>query len=67
MTIDAPDGVIRSVTITDGCRGSAQGLSSLLVGFTVDEAIKRLRGIECRNGTSCPDQLARALEQLKSE
>lgn len=44
------------------------GLSKLLVGMTVDEAISRLKGIDCRGrGTSCPDQLAIALEKFKSE
>ena len=35
-------------------------------GMTVDEAIRRLKGIQCRNGTSCPDQLATALEEYKA-
>ena len=39
---------------------------SLVVGMTVDEAIRRLKGIQCRNGTSCPDQLATALEEYKA-
>ena len=43
-----------------------QGVAALVVGMTVDEAIRRLKGIQCRNGTSCPDQLATALEEYKA-
>lgn len=44
-----------------GCDGNAQGICRLVEGLTVDEVIKKLSGIQCRNGTSCPDQLAKAL------
>ena len=40
--------------------------AALVIGMTVDEAIRRLKGIQCRNGTSCPDQLATALEEYKA-
>ncbi len=56
---------IREVTFIGGCHGNAQGLSALLQGMEVEEAIRRLEGIDCNGkGTSCPDQLARALRQL---
>lgn len=42
------------------------GVAALVIGMTVDEAIRRLKGIQCRNGTSCPDQLATALEEYKA-
>lgn len=67
IEIDAQDGVIRSVVFTNGCSGNTQGISSLLPGMGVDDAIKRLKGIQCRGGTSCPDQLAQALEKMKQE
>ncbi len=49
-----------------GCSGNTQGLSQMVRGLTPDEVISRLDGIRCgTKGTSCPDQLCRALEQLK--
>ena len=48
----------------DGCEGNLQGIASLFEGMEVAEVIKWLRGIDCSDrGTSCPDQLARALEK----
>ena len=61
------DGVIESCRFIGGCAGNTQGVSALVIGMTVEEAIRRLKGIQCRNGTSCPDQLARALEAYKAE
>jgi uncharacterized protein (TIGR03905 family) len=61
FTIDA--GKIIRVEFMDGCEGNLQGIASLVEGMEVDEVVKRLRGIDCSGrGTSCPDQLARALE-----
>jgi len=66
MIIDAKEGVIEQVQIVGGCHGNTQGLSKLLVGMEVKEAIRRLEGIDCRErGTSCPDQIAQALKQIK--
>ena len=57
--------VIRAVRYTGGCHGNTQGIASLCVGMRKDEVIARLEGIDCKGrGTSCPDQLARALKQL---
>lgn len=65
MVIDAEDHVITHVQIVGGCQGNTLGLSSLLVGMKVEDAIQRLEGIDCRErGTSCPDQLAQALKQF---
>ena len=52
----------------DGCNGNTQGVSRLVIGMNAEEAVKRLKGINCNGkGTSCPDQLAKAIEQsLKS-
>ena len=63
MFIDHEDGIIKNVKIVRGCRGNTQGLAALLVGMRLEEAAKRLDGIQCRNGTSCPDQLAKAIKQ----
>lgn len=66
MIIDAKEGIIEQVQIVGGCHGNTQGLSKLLVGMEVKEAIRRLEGIDCRErGTSCPDQMAQALKQFK--
>ena len=60
-------GIIRKVQYTKGCHGNTQGVVSLCEGMKVQEVINRLGGIDCHGrGTSCPDQLARALRQLAS-
>ena len=65
MRIEAEDGVIKSVDVVGGCNGNLQGISRLVVGMTVEDAISRMEGINCGGkGTSCPDQLAQALKQL---
>lgn len=67
MDIEIEDGVIVDVKITGGCSGNTQGVSKLLIGMKVDEAIKRLDGIHCGpRPTSCPDQMAQALKQYKN-
>ena len=68
INFEVKNGVIQSVEFVGGCDGNTQGLSRLLVGMSVDEAIKRLSGIDCGGkGTSCPDQLARALKAYKEQ
>lgn len=65
MIVEAEDNMITGVQIVGGCHGNTQGLSKLLVGMEVQDAIQRLEGIDCRErGTSCPDQLAQALKKL---
>lgn len=61
------DDVIENVQFIGGCTGNTQGVSKLVKGMKVDEVIARLKGIQCRAGTSCPDQLAQALEEAKRE
>ena len=61
-------GIINDVAFIGGCNGNTQGISGLVDGMPVDEVIKRLSGIRCGfKGTSCPDQLAKALEKAKNE
>lgn len=63
IDIDIEDGIVRNVTFTGGCHGNTQGVAALVRGMKVDEVIARLEGIDCHGkGTSCPDQLARALK-----
>lgn len=48
-----------------GCDGNSQGICRLVEGAKVDDVIRKLSGIQCQNGTSCPDQLAKALAQWR--
>lgn len=64
IDIELEEGVIRSVTFTGGCSGNTQGVAALVRGMKAADAVARLEGIDCRGkGTSCPDQLAKALKQ----
>jgi len=65
--IDVEDDVVKNVRFEGGCNGNTKGISSLVVGMKVDEVISRLEGIKCGfKGTSCPDQLAKALKEAKN-
>lgn len=65
MTVEAEDGIIKRVIVVGGCNGNLQGISRLVEGMPVREAIDRLKGIHCgKKTTSCPDQLSKALEEL---
>lgn len=65
MIIEIEEDTIKKVTIEGGCAGNTVGVSRLLEGMKIKEAIKRLKGIECgMKKTSCPDQLAKALEEI---
>ena len=59
---EVEDGVLKECRFLGGCPGNTQGVARLATGRRVEEVISLLKGIQCRNGTSCPDQLARALE-----
>ena len=64
MTIDVENAIIKKVEVKGGCSGNLQGISKLLVGMPVKEAIEKMEGIRCGNkSTSCPDQLAQALRK----
>lgn len=65
IDIEINDGVISSVAFTGGCHGNTQGVAALAKGRTPAEVIGCLRGISCgAKSTSCPDQLASALQQI---
>lgn len=65
---DIEDGVITDCHFVGGCSGNTQGVCALVRGMTREEAIRRLRGIRCGSRpTSCPDQLARALEEMEND
>ena len=64
MRVEVEDGIIRQVEVLGGCSGNLQGISRLLVGMPVQQAIERMEGVRCGGKpTSCPDQLAKALRQ----
>lgn len=66
--LDVQNGMIRSVEFVLGCPGFTQALSRVLTGMPAEEAISRLKGIHCLDkGTSCPDQLAKALQQYLAQ
>ena len=63
IILETEDGVITDCKFVGGCAGNTQGVASLVKGMKVDDAIERMQGIKCGfKNTSCPDQLARALE-----
>ena len=68
MNFEIEDGIIKTLNVVGGCNGNLKGISSLLSGMKVDDAIKKLKGIECGyKNTSCPDQIAKALEKYLQE
>lgn len=67
IDFDVHDGVVTACRFEGGCTGNTQGVARLVVGKKVDDVIAMLKGIECRGNTSCPDQLARALEQYQRQ
>jgi len=56
---------LHNLRFVGGCNGNLQGIAKLVEGADVDDVIKRVSGIQCRNGTSCPDQLSKALTAYK--
>ena len=68
IDFEIENNVIKSVNFTGGCNGNTQGVARLVEGMDVDVAISKLKGIDCNgSGTSCPDQLSKALEQAKAQ
>lgn len=66
IDIEVNNGLIESVAFIGGCNGNTQGIGALVKGMPVEEAISRLKGIRCGfKSTSCPDQLAQALESMQ--
>ncbi len=64
VVIDVEDGVITSCEFVGGCHGNTQGVAALVTGMKAEDAIAKIKGIKCgMKSTSCPDQLALALEE----
>lgn len=67
IIVDTEDGVITDCKFVGGCAGNTQGVAALVVGMKVEDAIGKIKGIKCGfKATSCPDQLARALEEANN-
>lgn len=65
INVTVEDGIVKNVQFIGGCHGNTQGVAALTQGMKVEDAIAKLSGIDCGGrGTSCPDQLARALESF---
>lgn len=66
INFEIENNVIKEVIFVRGCEGNLKGISNLVTGMKVEDAISKLEGIDCRGrGTSCPDQLAKALIDWK--
>ena len=64
IEIDIENGIINKVRFVGGCNGNTQGISKLVEGVKAEDVISRLEGVNCNGrGTSCPDQLAKALKE----
>ncbi len=60
---DIENGVVTKCEFVGGCPGNTVGVAKLVIGLTPEQIIDKLAGIQCRSGTSCPDQLAQAMKQ----
>lgn len=68
INLEVEDGIVTNLEVIGGCNGNLQGISKLVQGMKIEEVIKRLKGIDCNSkGTSCPDQIARALEEISTK
>ena len=65
INIEVEGDIIRHVDFEGGCAGNTVGVARLAEGRKIDEVIALCKGIPCRGNTSCPDQLAHALEQIR--
>ena len=64
MIFDIENGVVKDLKVIGGCHGNLQGISALIKDMPIDEIISKLKGIDCHGrGTSCPDQISKALEE----
>ena len=67
IDLEIENGVITACAFHDGCRGNTQGLAKMVIGRRADEVKELLRGIPCRDNTSCPDQLAKAIDAFEAQ
>lgn len=64
IRFDIVEGRIKNLTFIGGCPGNLNAISKLVEGMTIEEVIEKFEGIVCQNGTSCTDQLAKALQSV---
>lgn len=67
INFEIEDNILTKLEFVGGCTGNTQGVTKLALGKNIDEIIEKLQGINCRNNTSCPDQLAIALKKYKQQ
>lgn len=68
VEFELDNGIIHNVSFLGGCNGNTTGVARLCEGLKAEEVVKRLRGIRCGfKNTSCPDQLAQAIEMALEE
>ena len=67
IDLEIENGVITHCQFHNGCRGNTQGLARMVVGRKADDVKALLRGVVCRGNTSCPDQLAQAIEEYEQQ
>ena len=67
IDFEVENGIVTEVSFMGGCNGNLKGISALVNGMKVEDVIDRLSGIRCGfKNTSCPDQFAKALSQIKN-
>ena len=68
FVFDIDEDVIRSLKVTGGCEGNLGGISRIIVGMKIDDVIRAFEGVDCHGrGTSCPDQISRALKAYRTQ
>lgn len=67
INFQVENGIVTACEFVGGCAGNTQGIAHLVVGMKVEDVIARTKGIQCRGGTSCPDQLAQALSKYANK
>lgn len=65
INFEVENNILTKLEFVGGCAGNTQGVTKLALGQNIDDIIEKLQGINCRNNTSCPDQLANALKKYK--
>ena len=67
ISFSVEDGKVHNVSFYGGCNGNLKGIGALVEGMDIDDVIARVEGIRCgMKATSCPDQLAQALKEVKA-